>query len=66
LGRAKLVARLAVAAAITSGAAGTPQVAHAQGLFDMLRGIFGGRPPVQRVQPPPVLLEGATARTIRA
>jgi hypothetical protein len=43
---------ISLIAAITFSA---PETARAQGLFDVLRGIFGGRPPPQRMAPPMLL-----------
>lgn len=52
-GRLHLVARLVLVAGVALATIGVPEAAHAQGLFDALRSIFGGsRPPVQRVEPP--------------
>jgi hypothetical protein len=55
-GRATLVvcATLAIGGGLAIAAPGSAQ---AQGLFDALRSIFGGRPPVQRMEPP-LLLDG--------
>jgi hypothetical protein len=43
---------IGLVAAITVSA---PETARAQGLFDVLRGIFGGGRPPQRMAPPPLL-----------
>ena len=57
-GRTNSVARMLLAATIALGAAGMPEATQAQGLIDILRGIFDGqRPPPQRLEPPR-LLEG--------
>jgi hypothetical protein len=51
-GRRSTFARTAALAAVFLVAAGAPNVASAQGLFEVLRSIFGGsRPPVERVEP---------------
>lgn len=56
-GRANAVARAALAAGVALLLAGAPERAQAQGLFDVLRSIFGGPPPGPRGGPP-LLLDG--------
>jgi hypothetical protein len=57
-GRSHLIARSALFAGVAAAAIGLSVPAQAQGLFDVLRNIFGGgRPPVQQMQPP-ILLDG--------
>lgn len=57
-GRHFLFACAVLAGGFGLAAFATPEPAHAQGLFDVLRGIFGGhRPRIERPEPPR-LLEG--------
>jgi hypothetical protein len=57
-GRARPFACAALVTGAVLATLGASEPARAQGLFDVLRGIFGGhRPPVQRAEPP-LLLEG--------
>jgi hypothetical protein len=52
-GKPSSVVRLTAVAALAFVTAGIPERAQAQGLFDVLRGIFGGgQPHIHRVEPP--------------
>ncbi|MEX0591647.1 MAG: DUF2865 domain-containing protein [Xanthobacteraceae bacterium] len=57
-GRSHPFACAALVAGVALAAIGIPEPAQAQGLFDVLRNIFGGqRPRVERMEPP-LLLDG--------